>query len=72
MNQKKVGETLISAAFLFKLETSNQWDCWVVELESNLKMIIGAKGIALSYVIREDDTPDPTVRQPWVFMETLA
>ena len=34
-DQKKVGETLITAAFQVKLETTNQWDCWVVELEKN-------------------------------------
>ena len=49
--QKKVGESLITAALQVKLETANQWDRWVVELESNLKMIIRAKGISLSYVI---------------------
>ena len=49
--QKKVGESLITAALQVKLETANQWDRWVVELKSNLKMIIRAKSIALSYVI---------------------
>ena len=34
-DQKKVGETLSTAAFQVKLETANQWDCWVVELEKN-------------------------------------
>ena len=34
--QKKVGESLITAALQVKLETANQWDCWVVKLESNL------------------------------------
>ena len=35
-------------------------------------MIIGAKGIALSYVIRKDNTPDPTVHQPWESKANLA
>ena len=63
-DQKKVGETLITSVLQVKLETANQWYCWFFELKSNLKMIIGVKGIALSYVIRKDDTPDSKVRQP--------
>ena len=35
-------------------------------------MIIGAKGISLSYVIRKDDTPYPKVFQPWESMATLT
>ena len=35
-------------------------------------MAIGAKGIALSYVIWKEETPDPTVLQQWESMETLA
>ena len=60
-DQKKVGESLITAAFQVKQETANQRDCWVVELESNLKTIIGAKGITISYVIREDDPTIPLI-----------
>ena len=40
-------ESLITTTFQVQLETASQWDRWYVELESNLKMIIGAKGIAL-------------------------
>ena len=50
--QKKVGESLITTFFQVQLEASRQWDHWVVELESNLKMIVGAQGIPLSYIIR--------------------
>ena len=35
-------------------------------------MIIGAKGIALSNVIREYETSEPTVLQTWGSMTTLA
>ena len=49
---------MIATAFQVQLETATQWDRWEIELESNLKMIIGAKGIDLSYVIREDDDPN--------------
>ena len=59
-----MGETLITAEFQVKLDTANQWYRWVVELKSKLKIIIGANGIVLPYVIRKYDTPDPTVCQP--------
>ena len=37
----------------------------MVDLESNLKMILGAQGIPFSYVIRENDAPDQTERKTW-------
>ena len=58
INQKNTGESLIATALQVQLETATQWDRWEIELESNLKMIIGSKRIALSYVIREDDDPN--------------
>ena len=64
-NQRKAGESLVTTAFQVKLETAMQWDRWIIELESNLKMIIGASGIALSYVIRENDAPDLTEQVTW-------
>jgi hypothetical protein len=54
------------------LETASQWDRWYIELESNLKMIIGAKGIALSYVIREDDDTDLSEQETWERKATLG
>ena len=65
-------ETPFTAEFQVKLEMVNQWDRWVLELESNLKITIGAKDIVPSYVIRKDDTPDTTGLQPWESMGTLA
>ena len=56
--QKKVWESLITTSFQIQLEAAMQWDRWVVELNRNLKMIVGAQGIPLSYVIRENDAPD--------------
>ena len=44
--------------FQVQLETATQWNRWAIELEINLNMIIGAKGIAISYVIREHDYPN--------------
>ena len=37
INQKKTGESLITAAFQVQLETANKWDRWAIELESNLR-----------------------------------
>ena len=48
--QKKVGESLIITSFQIQLEAAGKWNCWVVDLESNLKMIVGAQGIPFSYV----------------------
>ena len=51
--QKKKGESLLTNNFQVKLETADQWERWLIELQSTLKMIIGGKGIALDYVIRK-------------------
>ena len=63
--QKKVGECLITTRFQVQLEAAGQWNCWVVELESKLKMVVGAQGIPLSYLIRENDAPNQTERNTW-------
>ena len=39
--QKEVGEYLITTSFQVHLGASGKKDNWVVELESNLKMIVG-------------------------------
>ena len=41
-------------------------------MESNLKIIIGAKGISLSYVIREDDYPNLANQETWEYRAMLA
>ena len=41
-------------------------------MESNLKMIIGEKGIALSYFIREDDDPNLADQETWEHKAILA
>ena len=56
--QNKVGESLITTSFHVQIESANNWDSWVVELESNLKIIVGSQGIPLSYVIRDNNAPD--------------
>ena len=37
--KNKVGESLITTSFQVQLESAGQWYHWVVELESNLKII---------------------------------
>ena len=37
----------------------------MVELEINLNIIVGAQGIPLSHVIRENNAPDQTERNTW-------
>ena len=70
--QNKFGESLITTSFQVQLESAGQWYHWVVELESNLKMILGAQGIPLSYVISENDAPDQTERNTWEEKAVLA
>ena len=53
---------MITTSFQLKLKAARKWDRWLVELENNIKMRIGAQGIPLSYVIRDNDTPDQTER----------
>ena len=58
VDHKKKGESLLTNNFQVKLESADQWERWLIELQSTLKMIIGTKGIALDYVIRQNDMPD--------------
>ena len=53
---------MITTVFRVKLETSAQWDRYIIDLESNLKWIIGPNGIALSYVIHEKCALDLTTK----------
>ena len=63
---------MITTSFQVKTKSSRKWDCWVVELESKLKIIVGAQGIPLSYVIRENDAPDQKERNTWEEKSVLA
>ena len=57
--QKKIGESLITSSFDTKLKNRAQWDRWCTELKALLNTIIGARGIALSYVVRDPSLPIP-------------
>ena len=53
--QKKVGESYLNHSFNNKLKSQSQWEKFKEELEATLSMIIGAQGVTLNYVIREDE-----------------
>lgn len=65
INQAKKGDSILSNDFQVKLQFSGQWERWEIELESTLRMIIGANGIALNYVTRENDEPDRSPQDSW-------
>ena len=50
--QKKTGESYLDQTFNNRLKSQSQWDKFNEELESTLEMIIGVRGVPLSYVIR--------------------
>ena len=72
VDQKKEGESLLTKDFEAKLEAADQWERWLIELQSTLKMIIGVKGIALDYVIRQHDTPYLSNQSNWEERARLA
>ena len=53
---------MINDDFQVKLESAIQWERREIELLGYLKMIVGANGIALSYVIRKNYVPDYSVQ----------
>ena len=71
-DQKKKGESISTTDFQVKLETASQWERWDIELEGTLKMIIGANGVPLSYVIRPNDAPDLSPQATWGERAKLA
>ena len=64
-NRIKLGNIWSKISFQVQLKAAEQWDRWVMELENNLKMIVGAQGISLSYLIRENDALDQIERDTW-------
>ena len=53
---------MITDDFQVKLESAIQWEIWEIELLGHLEMIVGANGIALSYVICQKYVPDYSVQ----------
>ena len=72
VDQKKKGESLLTNYFQVKLEAADQWERWLIELQSTLKMIIGTKGIVLDYEIRQNDMPDLSNQANWEERARLA
>ena len=62
---KKKGGSLLTNDFQVKLESAYQWERWLIELQSTLKIIIGAKGITLDYIIRQNDMPYLSDQANW-------
>ena len=73
-DQKKEGESYLDSTFNTKLKSAAQWEKWIEELESTLCQIIGVRGVPLSYVIKESDTPtfDPTVTYEEAVTEAMS
>ena len=62
-DQKKSGASYLDSTFNTKLKSTVQWEKWLEELHTTLGQIIGVRGVPLTYVIREEETPsfDPTL-----------
>ena len=65
VDKKKKGGSLLTNDFQIKLEAVNQWNRWLIELQSTLKMIIGVKFVSLDYVIRQNYMPDLSDQANW-------
>ena len=63
---------MIMENFQVKIESELQWERWEIELNSHLKMIIGANNVAFSYVIREYTIPDHIKQATWEEKYRLA
>jgi len=60
---KKIGESYLDSSFTHKLRGQSQFKKFMEELSSHLSMIVGVRGVSLTYVIREDVQPhfDPLI-----------
>ena len=56
---------MITNDFQVKLESAIQWERWEIDILGHLEMIVGANGIALSYVIRQNSVPDNSNKLTW-------
>ena len=55
--QRKIGESILTDKLTTPLKLSSSWERWNVEFHAALGGIIGAKGIPLLYVVRDDTSP---------------
>lgn len=59
ISQKKISESLITSSFDTKLKNRSQWERWCTELKALLNAIVGPRGVALAYVIRNTAVTAP-------------
>jgi hypothetical protein len=55
-----------------KLKNEKSWNTWEQAFLTQLSILIGVNGVPLSYVVREDVTPDPTIEYSTFSEETVA
>lgn len=55
-----------------KLKNEKSWNTWEQAFLTQLSILIGVNGVPLSYVVREDVTPDPTTVFSTFVEETVA
>ena len=63
---------MITDDFQVKLESEIQWERWEIELLGNLEIIVGANGISISYVIRQNYISDHSDQLTWGEKAILA
>jgi hypothetical protein len=63
--RKKTGEALSSVRIDPPLKSSAGWEGWMVAVEAALTLAYGSKGVPLSYVIRENEAPQPNGHATW-------
>ena len=65
-------KTSADAASPGPLENEKQWKYWEEKFANYARSHIGASGVPLSYIIRENDQPDNTGNHPDFVTETVA
>ena len=71
-NLRKQTKTAADAASPGPLESERKWKAWEEKFNNYCRAHIGAAGIPLSYVIRENDTPDTNGTHPDFMSKTIA
>jgi len=71
-NMEKQTKTSAEAASPGPLQKETQWNHWEEKFTNYAKAHIGARGVPLSYVIRDNDQPRPTITYPDFVAQTIA
>ena len=72
VNLLKQLKTAAEAASPGPLESERKWKTWEEKFENYCRAHIGAAGVPLSYVIRENDAPDVDATYPDFLSKTIA